>query len=96
MSPGQKSPPSVLAAFSIRFAVAAFVCAAVFSVSPKHGIPIVAYFSAMGGRALAALGIAIGLIALIIALIGRKGGWRLSAVGVLANAILLIYFLVYF
>ena len=95
MSPVQKSPPSVLAAFSLGFAVAAFVCAAIFFVSPKHGIPIVAFLSAKGGRDLAVVGIVLGFIGLATALFGRKRGWRLSAFGVSANAILLVYFLVY-
>ena len=92
MSSDQKSPPSVLAASSVGFAVAAFFFAYIFAVTPKGGIGVVALFSFMGGCALSAIGLVLGLRGLTIAL-DRKGRWRLAAFGVLANAILLVYFL---
>ena len=92
MSPDPNRAPNILAVFSTLFAVAAFVFAYIFAVTPKGGIAVVALFSFMGGCALSAIGLVLGLRGLTIAL-GRKGRWRLAAFGVLANAVLLVYFL---
>ena len=99
MSSDPNSPPSVLAATSVGFAVAASVgfavaaCAFIFAVTPKGVIGFVAALSIYGGAALSAIGIVLGLCSLTPALIDRKGRWRLAAFGVFANAILLVYFL---
>ena len=90
MSPVQKRPTSILAVSSVAFGAAAFVCAVLFYLSPKHGIAVEAGVSAMRAVAMSVIGITLGLVVLIRR---ARRSW-LAPVGVLACAVPLVYILV--
>lgn len=60
-----RRPARILTAFSVASGAAALVCGAVFCLAPKHGVAVVAAFSAIGSVALSIVAIALGVVALL-------------------------------